>query len=586
MKKKILSILSSPKAADWIDKKLQTQEMEVFYFYQAKIGLNSIKEINPDLVIIDSHIYDIPIFLVIYLLKSLDIPIIMLLFDKREKENIFFSDVDKMILFQKNSIEELLPSVLKMLKKKPVVCDQEKKERVEKNILKILNTYFYHSFLYDKIIEKITSIENFASFFENIASMFYEYFSLSFFSFAYYSKSTLVFHSLLPEDNYTSAVSFFLKNFDTYLDEHSYLKMEEHKKLISLPLKKRDRVEEVEEYFSKDKNRVGGIFFTHTMEEEELVFFKNFLPFLFKLFYQVIEYQDNQFAKKRLSFLFSRFLPVKVIDDLLQRSDLKSLKIGEKREVAVLFSHVMDFHSIENNNSAENTVDFLNLHFSGLSYCIKKHGGEINKFIGDAVFAMFGAPESYEDNEMRAVKSAIDMIRLVKKTEFQDLVFGEKGYSIGIGLHIGKVIVGNIGSSDNFDYTAIGDTVNLAARLESLNKYYQTRILVSEEIYREAKNKEFLFREVDTVMVKGKDTPTTLYTILFPGEFDPAFLSSYHKAVKMFKMGNFLLAHQYFSESSRLNSKDFLVNLYLKRSEELMQNPPPDWNGAIALDFK
>ena len=140
--------------------------------------------------------------------------------------------------------------------------------------------------------------------------------------------------------------------------------------------------------------------------------------------------------------------------------------------------------------------------------------------------------------------------------------------------------------SDNFDYTAIGDTVNLAARLESLNKHYKTDILISNRVNEGIKNSDFFIKEVDSVMVKGKDTPTTIYTIIFEKQFNPDYIEHYKKGIKMFKMGNFNFAIKYFEECLNLDPNDEIVRIYIERCKDFISNPPSDWKGVVQLNFK
>ncbi|HBE02165.1 MAG: hypothetical protein A2096_09275 [Spirochaetes bacterium GWF1_41_5] len=325
----------------------------------------------------------------------------------------------------------------------------------------------------------------------------------------------------------------------------------------------------------------------HAENTSGLVRLGYFSGLIKKIIEQIAVYEHNCKAAEKINLLFSSFLPQKVINSLLQKQHEQSLMTGEKRKITVLFSHIRDFSHIEKNNSTEDVIAFLNRHFTGWSVRIKKHGGEINKFIGDAVFAMFGAPESYEDNELRALSAAREMLDFINEANLKNFSFGPAGYRIGIGIHTGLAIIGNIGSSDNFDYTAIGDTVNLAARLESLNKYYDTDILLSAEVKAACCGNRYTeFREVDTVLVKGKDRPAVLFSL--PGrEFsDRQFFPVYRKGLTMFRLGNWHLAMDYFTECARLAPADRITGIYLERCREFIKNPPALWNGAFSLGFK
>lgn len=298
------------------------------------------------------------------------------------------------------------------------------------------------------------------------------------------------------------------------------------------------------------------------------------------LFNQIVEMKDN------IRRVFSKFVPDEVIDELLDKKTDKDLMIGEKRKIVVLFSDIRNFSTISENNSPEAVVTFLNSYFDVQVSIIKKYGGNIDKFIGDAIFAIFGAPISYDDNANRAVLAANEMIEAVKKLNVEGLNIDGDIVEIGIGLHEGDAIIGNIGASTNFDYTAIGDTVNIAARLESLTKFYKKRILLSQEIV-DSISHRYNFREIDYVKVKGKDIPTKLYSIEVDERIiDAEYLEVYYKAYKMYKLGNFTSALEYFKSLQRYIESDTIIKILSDRCEEYINNPPENWNGAITLNFK
>ena len=217
---------------------------------------------------------------------------------------------------------------------------------------------------------------------------------------------------------------------------------------------------------------------------------------------------------------------------------------------------------------------------------VKKYGGSIDKFIGDAIFAIFGAPISHEDNAFRAVSAATEMIQAMGQVDTGRLRMPDIGYAIGIGLHQGPAIVGNIGSRDKFDYTAIGDTVNIASRLEGLTKHYGKRILVSEDVAAEIKD-SFDLREVDRVKVKGKLTATSLFSV---ENVEKALTAEareqYDKGLKCYKQGNWETALDYFGAIRADGIEDTLVDVFIERCGRYLRNPPADWDGAVSLDFK
>lgn len=292
--------------------------------------------------------------------------------------------------------------------------------------------------------------------------------------------------------------------------------------------------------------------------------------------------------KRKINTMFSKFVPPEVIRELLSKRDDTTLQVGEKRSVAILFSDIRSFTVISENNSAEKIVNFLNIYFDRMGAVIREQGGTIDKFIGDAILAVFGAPVSYENNAERALRAAMGMAEALRDIDASGLVLPEEGFSSGIGVHEGSVIVGNIGSRDKFDYTVIGDNVNLASRLEGLTKHYQVPIILSDTVLRTIGG-SIAAREVDTVRVKGKERPTTLYAV-FPAGYeslDDEALEAYRKGLQLYKMSNWTTAVDYFNQVVERFSRDHLSRMYIDRCREFSRNPPPeDWGGAIRLDFK
>ena len=293
--------------------------------------------------------------------------------------------------------------------------------------------------------------------------------------------------------------------------------------------------------------------------------------------------------EQKIRGVFSKFVPPEIINELLEKTEGDTeMKVGEKRSVAILFSDIRSFTVISENNSAEKIVSFLNSYFQHMVSLIKNSGGVIDKFIGDAILAIFGAPTSYEDNAARAVRAAAAMINKLPEIIVEGINLPPGGFRIGIGIHEGSVIVGNIGSQDKFDYTVIGDNVNLASRLEGITKHYKRQIIISEVVALKVKD-EFSLREVDTVRVKGKEEPTTLFSVntALDVQMDGESDSFYRKALQLYKIGNWVTAIEYFQKVLERAPGDFLSQMYVKRCEGFKTDPPPeDWGGAVTLDFK
>ncbi len=308
------------------------------------------------------------------------------------------------------------------------------------------------------------------------------------------------------------------------------------------------------------------------------------------VFDKAIVVKKKMFFEKRIRHAFSRFVPEEIIDSLVMQADKSDEKmgVGETRAVAILFSDIRSFTNISEKNKPDVLVAFLNRYFSTMVEIIKKHGGTIDKFIGDAIMAEFGTPVSYEDNCRRAVAAAYEMREALPSVELGDLVMPEgMTFNIGIGIHYGDVIVGSIGSKDKTDYSVIGDSVNLASRLEGLTKSYGSQILVSQSVLEDAGENFFCFRYLDDVRVKGKKNAVPIYAVdRSPEEFPFAYKDAYVKGMDLYRQGIWNLAKNYFEKALKAVDGDKAAKLMLTRCEEFIQNPPENWDGAIAFATK
>jgi class 3 adenylate cyclase len=307
----------------------------------------------------------------------------------------------------------------------------------------------------------------------------------------------------------------------------------------------------------------------------------------------ILEMEKLQ-TKTRIAF--SRYVPEDVMDEIIRKSqDLVSQ--SETRNLAVLFADIRNFTKISETSSAQDEVAFLNAYFSLVGHNVIDAGGHVDKFIGDAIMAIFGVPKPLPNAPASAISAAIRMICLLPQVDTSRITLPEGKFAIGIGINYGECVVGNIGFQDKMDYTVIGDTVNIASRLEGTTKLYRHPIIVSEYMY-EAAKEMFIFRKVDSVRVIGKDKIVELYAVYaaFAGEeaiFRPAgsddsflplppsliisreLLDQYNKGLKLFYMREWETARQYFLDALRIDGNDYLSTLYLERTEVYILKPPP-----------
>lgn len=290
--------------------------------------------------------------------------------------------------------------------------------------------------------------------------------------------------------------------------------------------------------------------------------------------------------EREIRSVFSKFVPQEIIDDLIARKARTSMLAGEKRELTIVFSDIRSFTALSETNPPEIVVSFLNRYLETMCEIIAAHGGMVDKFIGDAILAVFGAPKSWPDNAMRAVETALAMSKALESFDTESIRLPPCGLDIGIGIHLGDAIVGTIGSSSKFDYTVIGDTVNLASRLEGLSKQYRTRILVSGRVVQkiEAERIEhpaFKFREIEEVIVKGKEEPTVVYRLEDESNhwLDDAEDDLYRKGLSMYKLRNWKTATDYFAAVLATKPDDPICHMFRDRCEEFRAAPPgDDWD--------
>ena len=238
--------------------------------------------------------------------------------------------------------------------------------------------------------------------------------------------------------------------------------------------------------------------------------------------------------QRYLKRAFQHYVPPAVVDDLV--ADAGKLQLGgEKRELTVLFSDIRGFTTLSEAMAPEDLVKLMNEYFTVMTEKVFEHRGSLDKYIGDAIMAVFGAPAAEPQHAVLACRSALDMVRTLRA--FQDSLRqrGLPAIDIGIGINTGPMVVGNMGSKSRFNYTVVGDPVNLASRIEHLNKEYGTNILVSEYTYLPVKDEFPLAREVDRVRVRGRAQPVHLFE-LFVEQRD--WLDEYRAAYAVMRDGD------------------------------------------------
>ncbi|MFA5935587.1 MAG: adenylate/guanylate cyclase domain-containing protein [Patescibacteria group bacterium] len=287
--------------------------------------------------------------------------------------------------------------------------------------------------------------------------------------------------------------------------------------------------------------------------------------------------------RRKLQSAFSRYVSVSVVDAILR--DPSRLKLGgEKRRMSVMFSDVRGFTSISEKLTPEALVDVMNTYLTRMTDIVFANDGVLDKYIGDAVMAFWNAPFDQPDHALRAIKTALAMQRALREMNDAKAFGDDLNLKIGIGINTGEMIVGNMGSEVRFDYTVIGDNVNLASRMEGITKEYGVGILISEATRTDAVD-SVLTRRIDKVAVKGKKEPVTMYEVMGlmndVSEADRRLAQDFEDALDAYFAKDFPSAIQKAEAMLVSHPEDGPSKTLLERSREWMNNPPPaDWNGT------
>ncbi len=301
----------------------------------------------------------------------------------------------------------------------------------------------------------------------------------------------------------------------------------------------------------------------------------------------LIKFWREERQKQFIHGAFAQYLAPTVIEQIMDNPDALSLD-GEEKEITILFSDVRSFTSLSEKLSPTQVTDLLHDYLTPMTRIITQKSGTLDKFIGDATMAFWNAPLDVPNHEILAVDSAIEQLA---KLDELNVLFQEKfGFpiAIGIGVHSGLVRVGNMGSADLFDYTLIGDNVNLASRLEGLTKFYGQQIIVSQVIQKACGDK-YVFPEMDSVRVKGKKEPITIFTVRTHEQAaeHKVELDRYAEALALYKSMRFQDAILAFHALEKDFANKVLYSMYAERCEHLRDAPPEgDWDGVFTHTTK
>ena len=298
-----------------------------------------------------------------------------------------------------------------------------------------------------------------------------------------------------------------------------------------------------------------------------------------------LETAISQRKEQKIRSIFQRYVPKDVIDQYFKAPE--SMLEGEDRILAVLFADIRKFTTISETLPPKEIVESLNMYFGTMVNIIMNHGGIVDKYIGDAIMAFFGAPVKHDDDAYKAILSGLEMLDAVSDFNIWQNSQGRPEFKIGIGINYGVVTVGNIGTERKMDYTVIGDMVNLASRLEGLTKMYQETLLFSESVQRKISGK-VPCRMIDRVAVKGKATYTNIYTAKrkLSKTVEKAW-DVHHLGMKHYYSREFKHAANLFDQAHKLLPEDYISDIFFQRCQLYMSAPPPeDWNGIVFISEK
>ena len=302
------------------------------------------------------------------------------------------------------------------------------------------------------------------------------------------------------------------------------------------------------------------------------------------------KYVTEEKNKRFIRHAFSHFVTQSVVDELLENPE--KIKLGGERKVCtVLFSDVVGFTTLSEQLTPEALVSLLNQYLTEMTNTIFKYDGMLDKYEGDAIMAVFGAPIAHGNHALNCCKSAIEMQEQLKRLRALWAKQGKPQLYARIGINTGTMVVGNMGSENRFDYTVMGDAVNLGARLESANKQYGTFLMIAENTYQAAKD-DIIVRELDLVRVKGKTEPVKIYELINTtengiSEKRTALLNNFNNGFNNYLGQNWDEAIKYFKQGLNIHPNDGPSKAYIKRCMQFQQNPPGEgWDGVYVLSQK
>lgn len=303
------------------------------------------------------------------------------------------------------------------------------------------------------------------------------------------------------------------------------------------------------------------------------------------------KYMTEEREKKKVKGAFQHYLSPEVIDQVLDNPDQLQLG-GEKKELTVFFSDVRGFTTISESLSPEKLCELMNEYFTPMTGIVLRSKGVLDKYIGDAIMAFWGAPLELENSADTAAQASIDMLYALDQLRSDFKKKGLPDIDIGIGLNTGPMSVGNMGSVERFTYTVMGDAVNLGSRLEGLTKEYGIKIMLSEFTHRRLTPGKFFTRDLDDIRVKGKNEPVKVFHLMRPDFFPnpemiKKFVGSFEEGRRYYKEQNWNAAKSSFSACLQMKPDDKASTMYIDRIDHYIEESPGlNWDGVYTFKHK
>lgn len=287
--------------------------------------------------------------------------------------------------------------------------------------------------------------------------------------------------------------------------------------------------------------------------------------------------------RDELKAMFGQYVPEAHIDEMLKTKGTFALH-GEDREMTVMFSDICNFTTLAEKMNAVELVDLLNQYFTPMTEIIYKYVGTIDKYVGDMIIAFWGAPLADHDHSYHAIRAALEMQSCLSQLRRMEAMQKWPEIKMGIGINTGHMSVGDMGSRYRRNYTVMGDSVNLASRVEGLTRYYGVDIIVTEST--QQSQPKFVYRKLDLVKVKGKHNAIAIYEVIgiesLVSSAVKQELEKYHQALELYLKQQWERSLQIFTQLHQTDPKKKIYSIYIERIQAFITNPPPaEWDGVF-----